>query len=74
MGVVVTAVDPQGPAAERGIQAGDVILNVGGKAVANIGDVRSALADANANGKHSVLLQLKSADATKFVAVPLAKG
>ena len=73
-GVVVTAVDPQGPAAERGIQTGDVILNVGGKAVANIGDVRSAIADANANGKHSVLLQLKSADATKFVAVPLAKG
>ncbi len=73
-GVVVTAVDPQGPAAERGIQTGDVILNVGGKAVANIGDVRSALADASANGKHSVLLQLKSADATKFVAVPLAKG
>ena len=73
-GVVVTAVDPQGPAAERGIQTGDVILNVGGKAVANIGDVRSAIADANANGKHSVLLQLKSADATKFVAVPLARG
>ena len=73
-GVVVTAVDPQGPAAERGIQTGDVILNVGGKSVANIGDVRSALADASANGKHSVLLQLKSADATKFVAVPLAKG
>ena len=73
-GVVVTAVDPQGPAAERGIQTGDVILNVGGKAVANIGDVRSALADANTNGKHSVLLQLRSADATKFVAVPLAKG
>jgi serine protease Do len=73
-GVVVTAVDPQGPAAEHGIQTGDVILNVGGKPVANIGDVRSALADASANGKHSVLLQLKSADATKFVAVPLAKG
>jgi len=73
-GVVVTAVDPRGPAAEHGIQTGDVILNVAGKAVANVGDVRSAIADANANGKHSVLLQLKSADATKFVAVPLAKG
>jgi len=73
-GVVVTAVDPQGTAAERGIQTGDVILNVGGKAVANIGDVRSALADADASGKHSVLLQLRSADATKFVAVPLAKS
>jgi serine protease Do len=73
-GVVVTAVDPQGPAAEHGIQTGDVILDVGGKAVANLGDVRSALAEVNASGKHSVLLKLKSADATKFVAVPLAKG
>jgi len=74
VGVVVTAVDPQGPAAAHGIQTGDVILNVGGKAVANLGDIRSALAEADASGKHSVLLQLKSADATKFVAVPLAGG
>ena len=42
-GVVVTAVDPEGPAAEHGFQTGDVILNVGGKAVSNVGDVRSAL-------------------------------
>jgi serine protease Do len=73
-GVVVTAVDPQGPAAENGIQTGDVILNVGGKAVANAGEVRSALTQANASGKHSVLMQVKTADATRFVAVPLAKG
>ena len=73
-GVVVTSVDPDGPAAEHGFQTGDVILNVGGKAVANAGDVRSALREASANGKHSVLLQVKTADATKFVAVPLAKG
>ena len=42
-GVVVTAVDPDGPAAEHGFKTGDVILNVGGKTVANVGDVRSAL-------------------------------
>ena len=46
-GVVVTSVDPDGPAAEHGVQTGDVILNVGGKSVANVGDVRSALSDAN---------------------------
>jgi serine protease Do len=73
-GVVVTSVDPDGPAAEHGVKTGDVILDVGGKSVANIGDVRAALRDANSNGKHSVLLQLKTADATRFVAVPLAKG
>jgi len=73
-GVVVTAVDPQGPAAEHGVQTGDVILAVGGKAVSNPGDVRSALTAAASSGKHSVLMQVKTADATRFVAVPLAKG
>jgi len=73
-GVVVTSVDPDGPAAEHGVKTGDVILNVGGKTVANVGDVRSALIAANATGKHSVLMQVKTADATRFVAVPLAKG
>jgi serine protease Do len=71
-GVVVTEVDPQGPAAQRGIQTGDVILNVGGKPVANVGDVRSELAQAKSSGKRSVLLQVRSAEATRFVAVPLA--
>jgi serine protease Do len=71
-GVVVTEVDPQGPAAQRGIQTGDVILNVGGKAVGNVGDVRSELAQAKSSGKRTVLLQVRSAEATRFVAVPLA--
>ncbi|MBC9878540.1 Do family serine endopeptidase [Bradyrhizobium sp. INPA01-394B] len=71
-GVVVTEVDPQGPAAQRGIQTGDVILNVGGKDVANVGDVRAELAQAKSSGKNSVLLRVKSAQATRFVAVPLA--
>jgi serine protease Do len=70
-GVVVTSVDPQGPAAEHGFQTGDVILNVGGKAVASVVDVRSALKEASDSGKHSVLMLVKTADATRFVAVPL---
>jgi serine protease Do len=71
-GVVVTEVDPEGPAAQRGIKTGDVILNVGGKPVANVGDVRTELAQAKSSGKGSVLLQVKNAEATRFVAVPLA--
>jgi serine protease Do len=73
-GVVVTAVDPNGPAAEHGFQTGDVILNVGGKTVSNVSDVRAALNAAKEGGKHSVLMRVKTADATRFVAVPLAKG
>jgi serine protease Do len=70
-GVVVTAVDPDGPAAEHGFQTGDVILNVGGKSVSNVGEVRAALNAAKDSGKHSVLMQVKTADATRFIAVPL---
>jgi serine protease Do len=73
-GVVVTAVDPDGTAAEHGVKTGDVILNVGGKPVSNIGDVRAALRDAKADGKHSVLMQVKTADASRFVAVPFASA
>jgi serine protease Do len=70
-GVVVTAVDPDGPAAEQGFQTGTVILDVGGKSVANVGDVRKALVDAKAQGKHQVLLRVKQGDAMRFVALPL---
>ena len=70
-GVVVTAVDPEGPAAEYGFQSGDVILAVGGKTVDNASDVRKALSEARSQGKHDVLLRVKTADAMKFVALPI---
>ncbi len=73
-GVVVTGVDPDGPAAEQGFQPGNVILDVGGKSVSSIGDVRSALREAQASGKHDVLMRVKMGDATRFVAVPLGKA
>ncbi len=73
-GVVVTGVDPDGPAAEQGFQTGNVILDVGGKAVANVGDVRKALVEAKAQGKHDVLMRVKTTDGTHFVAMPLGKA
>ncbi len=73
-GVVVTGVDPDGPAAEQGFQTGTVILDVGGKAVANAGDVRHALVEAKAQGKHDVLMRVKMGDTTRFVAMPLGKA
>ena len=73
-GVVVMGVDPDGPAAEAGFQTGTVILDVGGKPVANAGDVRQALVDAKAQGKHDVLMRVKMNDGTRFVAMPLGKA
>jgi serine protease Do len=71
---VVTDVDPDGPAAERGFKTGDVILEVGGKAVGSPDDVRKALAEARDGGKRTVLMRVKSGEATKFVAVPLRRA
>jgi serine protease Do len=70
-GVVVTAIDPEGKAAEAGLQTGTVILEVGGRAVANAGDVAKALKEAQAQGKHDILMRVKVGDTTQFVAVPL---
>jgi serine protease Do len=69
---VVTDVDPNGLASEYGI--GDVILDVGGKKVSNPVDVRKAIADAQTDGKRTVLMRLKSDDATRFVAIPIARA
>jgi serine protease Do len=70
-GVVVTAVDPEGLAADHGLKVGDVILDVGGKSVANPADVRKQLAEARKEGKHALLFRVKSGEGTRFVALPL---
>jgi serine protease Do len=71
-GVAVIDVSPDGPAAEHGIKAGDVILAVGDKPVASPADVRKALADARSANKRTVLMRLRSGDAMRFVALPIA--
>ena len=73
-GVVVTAVDPDGPAAQAGLRSGTVILDVAGKAVGNAGDVVNALKEAQAQGRHDVLMRVKVGDNTAFVAVPLGNA
>ena len=71
-GVVVTEVDPDGVASEHGFKSGDLILEVGGSKVATPEDVRKAMGEAQKNGKHAVLMRVKSDDTTKFVAIPFA--
>ncbi len=73
-GVVVTKVEPKGAAADRGVKKGDVILEVAGKSVSNPGDVREALEAARTDKKSSVLMRLRSGEASHYVAVPLANG
>jgi serine protease Do len=72
-GVVVTDVDPGSPAAES-LRAGDVILDVAGKPVSNVREVKQALSDARADSKRTVLLRVKNANGLHFVALPVGKA
>ena len=73
-GVVVSDVDPDGSAAEQGIQTGDVILAVGGSEVTRPGDVEREVVDAKKQGMKAVLMRVKSGDQTRFVALPFGKA
>jgi serine protease Do len=73
-GVVVTEVQPNSAAAERGLQAGDVILEVGGKTVSTPAEVREDIGDNRASGRSHVLIRLRSGDQKKFVALPVGKA
>jgi serine protease Do len=73
-GLVVTAVEPDGPAAQQGITAGDIILDANGKQVGSVADLRKAMEEAKDHGKQGLLLRVKTANATLFVAVPFGKA
>ncbi|WP_206454879.1 Do family serine endopeptidase [Aurantimonas marina] len=73
-GLVVTDVDPDSSAADKGVEAGDVIVTVNGKPVLNQKDVQAAIEDASKNGRKAALFQLKNGDQNRFVALPIDKG
>jgi serine protease Do len=73
-GVVVTAVEPDGVAADQGFKAGDVILEVAGRKVASPADVRAGISNAQREGRRTVLVRLKSGEGTKFLALRLNRA
>lgn len=70
-GVTVTEVEPGSAAAERGLKAGDTILEVAGTEVNAPSDVRTALKGID---KKKVLMLVKTEDGQRFIALPTAKG
>ncbi|MEO6225280.1 MAG: Do family serine endopeptidase [Sphingomicrobium sp.] len=61
-GVIVTVVDPNGDAADQGIQRGDLIVSVNNQLVTSPGQVVAAADAARKAGRSSVLLLIKRAD------------
>ena len=68
-GVVIAEVDSGSDAAEKGLKAGDVILEVSGQTVVQPEDVVSGVKKAQEMKRSAVLLHVKSGDQKRFVAV-----
>ena len=73
-GVLVTDVAQDGPAAEKDLRAGDVIVEVDQKAVKSPGDVRDRVKAAQDNGYRVVTLLVNRKGDFQWVAVKIGKS
>ena len=68
-GVTVAEVDPDGVAAQKGLSAGDVILEAGGKTVSRPSEVTAAYNTAKKDGQKALLLRVKTGDNVRYLAL-----
>jgi serine protease Do len=68
---VITQVEPNSEAAEKGLEAGDVIARAGARPVRLPSDLTQAIAEARNMGRDSVLLLVVDGTAQRFVALKL---
>lgn len=73
-GVLISGVEAESLAAEKGLVRGDVILNVNGEPVATIEDVTTGVEQVKQDGRKAVLMQVQNERGIRFVAVPFAKA
>ena len=73
-GVVVSSVDPNSEAADKGFRPGDVIVGIGNKTVRTPDDIEQGVADAKKSGRETVLLLVSGDQGQHYVALKVAKG
>jgi serine protease Do len=73
-GVRVAKVTEDSPAADRGLQEGDVIVAVGSRTVNSVSDVEEGITAAQDRGRDAVLFRVQREDGTRFVGVPFDRG
>ncbi|HEY4265501.1 MAG TPA: Do family serine endopeptidase [Micropepsaceae bacterium] len=73
-GVVVSSVDPNSEAADKGFRPGDVIVGIGNKNVRNPADIEQGVADAKKAGRETVLLLVAGDQGQHYVALKVAKA
>ena len=73
-GVVITEVEAGTPAAERGLKAGDVIVEVAQEEVKTPADVSERIEKARKASRKSVLMLVQSGDSPRFIPLPVTPG
>ena len=73
-GVVVVGVSKDSPASEKGLKAGDVIMEAAQEEIKNAGQVLGKIADAKKAGRKSILLLVERQGDLRFVALRLDHG
>ncbi len=72
-GAVVVGIDADAPAAERGIQLGDVIVGIGQDRVNSVTDLVSKVKQASDQKQKAVLLLIDRKGNERYVPIPLSK-
>ena len=70
-GVVITDVSPNGPAADRGLKPGDVVVEVQQAEVGSVADVQKRIDAVKKENRKSVLLLIQRQDGLQWVPLPL---
>ncbi|MEE2861350.1 MAG: DegQ family serine endoprotease [Paracoccus sp. (in: a-proteobacteria)] len=70
-GLVITGVDPESAAAEKGLAAGDVITEANQQSVATVADLEARIEEAREAGRRSVLMLIRRGGEPLFLALPL---
>ena len=73
-GLMITEIEPESVAAERGMRAGDIITAVNNTEVQSAEDFEAAVKAAGDAGRKAVLFQITSQNSNRFVALPMAVG
>src|SRR3954447_1436143 len=73
-GVVITKVDPNSDAADKGVQPGDVMVSIANRPVHTPQEVKSRIADAKAAGRSAVLVLLNGQNGQRFVALKIGQA
>ncbi|HUB43504.1 MAG TPA: DegQ family serine endoprotease [Acetobacteraceae bacterium] len=71
-GVVITDVSPKGPAADKGLKPGDVVVEVQQGEVGSVADVQKRIDAVKKENRKSVLLLIQRQDGLQWVPLPLS--